>query len=174
MPGFGRLQLHFGLSAAEGDPFCAQAAGQCAPAGDGCLTSCNETQSGFEDAICGIYYTQLLSCWNRNGACAGDRPAIEPCRAEISEVADCIASRTHECDGFCWAADQLGCSSSDCVASCKTKTEEVSCGTYYRRVLDCTVGSRELLLSCDGGEPTPDALRCESEIMQWETCTQTM
>jgi hypothetical protein len=154
--------------------FCAQAAGECAPAGDGCLTSCNETQGGFEDAICGIYYTQLLSCWNRNGACDGDRTAIEPCRAEISEVADCIASRTHECDGFCWAADQLGCGSSDCIASCKAKTEEVSCGSYYGRVIDCTVGSRELLLSCEAGAPTPDALRCESDITQWETCKQTM
>lgn len=154
--------------------FCEQAAGQCAPSGEGCVTSCNETKGGFEDAICGIYYTQLLSCWNRNGACDGDRPAIEPCRAEVSEVADCIALRSHECDGFCWAADQLGCGSSDCVSSCMTKTEEVSCGSYYRRVIDCTVGSRELLLACEGGEPTPDALRCESDITQWETCTQAM
>lgn len=150
--------------------FCAEAAGVCAPEGDACLTACEDMQNGFEDAICGIYYTQLLSCWNRNGACDGEDPALEPCLAEISEVADCIALRNHECDGFCWAADQLGCGSSDCEQVCVAKADEVSCGSYYRRIIDCTLGSRQLLLTCEDGEPTPDPVDCASDIMQWQTC----
>ena len=150
--------------------FCDLAAGQCAPSGDACLTACNDMQAGFDDAICGIYYTQLLSCWNRNGACEGEVTALEPCRAEVSGVADCIASRSEECEGFCWAADQLGCGSSDCVETCQPKTEHPSCGSYYRQVIDCTLGSRELFLDCEGGEPTPDAVECASSLMQWETC----
>jgi hypothetical protein len=154
--------------------FCEQAAGVCAPDGDACITACDDMQNGFDEAFCSIHYMQLLSCWNRNGACDGDRPTVQPCLAEVSEVADCLGRRTHECDGYCWAADQLGCGASDCVETCMARADEVSCGSYYRRIIDCTIGSRQIGFACEDGEPEPDAVLCGSDIMQWQTCTQNM
>jgi hypothetical protein len=153
--------------------FCARAAGECAPEGEECVTSCREQQGGFGDALCGIYYTQLLSCWAQKLSCVDGKPAIGECGAAAAEIADCVARRNHECDGFCWAADALGCGASDCVATCKTKSDETSCGHYYRRVVECTYGNRALALSCEDGVPTPDATMCASDIMQYQNCMQT-
>jgi hypothetical protein len=151
--------------------FCELAAGECAPAGEACVTSCLEMQStGFPDTICGIYYMQLISCWGQGLQCDGDRPAIGSCGLQVAQVADCIASRVHECEGFCWAAEQLGCGSSTCVSSCMAMTEAATCGSYYDRVIDCAIGNRELQMSCEAGEPVPDPTACASELMQHMTC----
>jgi hypothetical protein len=153
--------------------FCARAAGECAPEGDECVTSCMEEQGSFGDALCGIYYTQLLACWGQKLSCVDGKPAIGECGAQAAEIADCVARRNHECDGFCWAAEALGCGAADCVSTCKAKADQTTCGSYYRRVMECTYGNRALALSCEDGAPTPNATTCASDIMQYETCMQT-
>lgn len=150
--------------------FCAAAEGECAPSGEECVTECLATQAGFADAICGIYYTQLLGCWARDLTCVDGKPSVESCGPAVAEVADCIGLRNHACDGFCWAAEQLGCGSEDCVATCMTQADDTSCGNYYRSVLECTYGNRELALTCEAGVPTPSATECASAIEQYETC----
>jgi hypothetical protein len=150
--------------------FCAKAAGECAPEGDECVTSCMDEQAGFQDAICGIYYTQLLSCWGQKLTCADGKPLVGECGSQVAQVADCIGGRNHACDGFCWAAEALGCGADDCVTTCKAKADATSCGSYYRRVIECAYDSRELVLSCVAGTPTPDATKCMSDIQQYEMC----
>jgi hypothetical protein len=151
--------------------YCEQVQGECAPAGEACVMECLDMQTaGFEDTICGIYYMQLVSCWGQGVTCEGDRPAIGSCGAQVAQVADCISSRNHACDGFCWAAEQMGCGATDCVSTCMTETEAASCGYYYERVLDCAIGSRELQMTCEAGEPVPSATACASEIMQHTMC----
>jgi hypothetical protein len=152
--------------------FCERAAGECAAEGDACLTECMERQTGFEDAICGIYYMQLLACWGPDLTCDGDRPAIGSCGAQVAEIADCVGRRNHDCDGFCWAADQLGCGGADCTTTCMTTADEVRCGSYYRSVLDCAIGNRALQFTCEDGVPTPDPVACSSAIDQYTTCMQ--
>lgn len=151
--------------------FCDQVGGECAPEGEECVTDCQATQNGFEDTLCSIYYSQLLSCWGYSGVtCDGDRPAIGDCGPQVAEIADCIASRNTDCEGYCWAAEMLGCSTTDCVSECQAKMDETYCGSYYRSVLDCSIGSRELNVSCDGGELVPDATACMSQIEQFDMC----
>jgi hypothetical protein len=155
--------------------FCDQAAGECAPEGEACITDCEEKTNGFEDSICSIYYTQLLSCWTTNGVmCDGDKPAIGNCEPQVAEIADCIGSRNTDCDGFCWAADMLGCGSTDCVTDCQAEIDNTYCGSYYRSVIDCAIGSHNgLNASCQGGVLTPDATECASYIEQHEMCLST-
>lgn len=154
--------------------FCDQAAGECAPEGEDCVTDCQAKQAGFEDAICGIYYSQLLSCWSLNGVtCDGDRPAVGACGPQVAEIADCIALRNTECEGYCWAAEALGCGSTECVTDCQAQLDHASCGSYYRSVIDCAIGSRQLSASCEGGELLPDATVCASQLDQFEMCVTT-
>ena len=150
--------------------FCARAAGDCAPEGDACVTSCMEEQNSFGDATCGFYYTRLLACWGQKLTCEDGKPAIGECQAEGAEIAECIARRNHECDGYCWAAESLGCGADDCVTTCKAKSDESSCGTYYRRMIECTYRSRMFALTCEAGTPTPDPMTCSSEIQQYDSC----
>jgi hypothetical protein len=149
--------------------FCARAAGQCAPEGDACVTACIAEQSSFADAICGVYYSQLLSCWGMSLTCDGDAPAVAPCGPYVAEVADCIGRRNHECDGICWAAERLGCGSDSCVTSCREKADATSCGSYYRSYLDCAFSSNALQLECVDGAPVPTAA-CASQQQQYTSC----
>ena len=122
--------------------------------------------------MCGIYYTQLLNCWGQKLTCENGKPTIgSDCEPAASEIAECIARRNHECDGYCWAADALGCGADDCVTTCKAKADATgTCGSYYRRMIECTYRSRMLALSCEGGTPVPDPTTCSSEIQQYESC----
>lgn len=151
--------------------FCARADGECAASGEDCVTECLDEQTSFADAICGYYYSQLLSCWGQNLTCVDGMPAIDPCGQAAANVADCIGSRNHECDGFCWLAEKLGCAPDNCLSDCRAKADASSCGSAYRSLLDCTFTNRELSLSCDGGEPTP-AASCATYSEQYATCMQ--
>jgi len=143
----------------------------CAPEGD-CFESCRADEQGFEEAICGVYYTQLVSCWGQQPSCEGDRPSIAGCERQVAQVADCIGLRTGECEGFCWAAGMLGCAAQDCVEQCTPKLEDAACGYRYRRLLDCSYESYDgLYLECVDGEPTPTS-GCQSEAMEYDSCMQ--
>jgi hypothetical protein len=150
--------------------FCEQAAGNCAPSGEQCVEDCRDKQTGFEDATCGIYYGQLLNCWSRGLECDGDVPAVGDCGPQLAQVADCIERRNEPCDGFCWAAEQLGCGSSECVSECEANIDVSICGSYYRSVLSCAFGSRELNVICEDGNAVPDPTACASQIEQFESC----
>lgn len=67
-------------------------------------------------------------------------------------------------------ADTLGCGTSDCLTECAAKLEASSCGSYYRSVLDCAMGSYELNASCEDGELVPNATECMSQIDQHTMC----
>jgi hypothetical protein len=149
--------------------FCAQAAGKCAPAGEECVTACLAEQASFEDAICGVYYSQLLSCWGTNLTCNGDVPAVGTCGAAAAEVADCLARRNDECDGFCWAAELLGCGSESCLTDCRAKLNETSCGHYYRNYVDCGFSSNELRMECKDGAPEINS-ECATQLQQYTSC----
>lgn len=153
--------------------FCAKAAGQCAPEGDECLTTCMAEQSGYKDAICGVYYSQLLSCWGQSLTCDGDRPAIGQCGASVAAVADCIGRRNHACDGYCWAAERMGCGSDSCLASCHEKADDSTCGRYYINLIECGYESRELNLECKDGEAVSKSAACSTQEKQYTDCTAT-
>jgi hypothetical protein len=151
--------------------YCARAAGECAPSGDACITACEAEQSSFEDAICGVYYSQLLTCWGRDLTCENGKPVAQSCEPAFAQVADCVGRRSDECAGFCWAAEELGCGSADCASECKLRLENTSCGSYYRNVLDCAFGSYSLKMSCESGKPTVSA-ECDTALQQYTNCMQ--
>lgn len=153
--------------------YCDHLPQECAEAGADCMTSCMDKRADFQDALCDVYFTQLLSCWSRGVSCTDGRPEVGNCGSAVANVADCIARRNHECDGYCWAAEALGCAPEDCASSCRATADASSCGSYYRRLLDCSYRyGRELLLTCVDGVPTPDPVECASEIQQYDACMQ--
>lgn len=149
---------------------CERKASVCGDENPDCESECLAEQNGFEDAICGIYYTQLVTCWGQNLVCEEGSVNAAMCGGAISEVADCIGRRNTDCDGFCWAAELIGCGSESCVEDCKAKIDETSCGHYYRSVIDCAIGSHMLNVSCEDGEPIPSTTGCSSQIQQYESC----
>jgi hypothetical protein len=154
--------------------YCENLPDNCDGAGADCVSTCTKQQMQFTDAICGVYYNQLLTCWARGVTCVDGKPSAGNCGSAVAEVADCIGRRNHECDGFCWAADTLGCGSSDCVTTCKAKTDASQCGSYYRNLIDCAFSSgRELSLSCEAGTPTINSADCASYQSQYQTCMMT-
>lgn len=157
--------------------FCERAEGECAASGQAaCVTECEEKLSGFDDSLCTHYYSQLLTCWGTNLECADGRPSVVGCEYQFSEVADCVGRRTHDCDGYCWAAEALGCGSETCVADCKAKYDESYCGYMYRNVLDCAYGnsgSNALNMSCESGELVLGSA-CDSAVQQFDACVQAM
>jgi hypothetical protein len=150
--------------------FCDEVEGMsCAPDGD-CFESCRTQEQGFDNQVCSFDYSRLLSCWSADLSCDGDRPAVNGCGAQVAGVADCIGLRTGECEGYCWAAETLGCGSDDCVETCTPKLEDAACGYLYRRLLDCTYDDYDDIdLECVDGEPTPGA-DCESEVTEYAAC----
>lgn len=144
----------------------------CAPEGD-CFESCRATeQEGFEDYACSFDYSRLVTCWGLNPECDGDRVSVANCQREVVSVADCIGLRTSECEGFCWAAEILGCGSSDCVSECSSNVDDAACGRQYERLVECAYDSYDALyLSCEDGVPTLTE-ECESEAQEYETCVQ--
>ena len=153
--------------------FCELAAGKCAPSGADCITACTAQQNGFSDAICGVYYGQLLSCWGQTLTCNGSRPSLESCGPAAAEIADCVGRRNHVCDGYCWIADALGCGSSDCATSCRAKVDNTTCGRQYRTLVECTFNNRKLQMTCENGVPTPSAA-CDSARAEYAKCMPAM
>lgn len=154
--------------------FCDALPEGCDAAGAGCFDSCTMQQKQFTDAICGVYYNQLLACWARGVTCNDGKPAVGTCGAAVAEVADCVGRRNHVCDGYCWAAEALGCGSSDCVTNCKAKADASVCGSYYRNLVDCaTSSSRELNLTCESGQPVINTSACMSYLQQYDSCMMT-
>lgn len=142
----------------------------CAPAGD-CFESCRAEEMGFQDASCSFDYSRLVSCWGADPSCDGDQPSVSSCQREVADVADCIALRQDECEGFCWAAEAAGCGSDSCVTDCTPKLEDVACGYLYRRFIECTYDRSYdgFFLACVDGEPEPTS-ECDSERTEYEAC----
>lgn len=159
--------------------YCDKLPADCDAAGEGCFDSCTKDQMQFTDAICGVYYNQLLACWARGVTCTDGKPTVGSCGSAVSEVADCIGRRNHDCDGYCWAAETLGCGADDCVATCKAKTDAASCGSYYRNLIDCATSttssssSRDINLTCEAGQPVINASNCMSYLQQYDNCMMT-
>jgi len=152
--------------------FCERAAGQCAPQGSECLSSCMAKSASFEDSICGHYYTQLVSCWGQSLTCNGEIPAIGSCGAAAVEVAGCVARRQHVCEGYCWLAQALGCGSDNCSSECRAKVDSSTCGSQYRNLIECTYDNREVRMTCENGSPAPSEA-CASYRTSYETCIAT-
>jgi hypothetical protein len=150
--------------------FCAAATtAGCAPAD--CVNQCNADIKSF-GVECQGEYSTLLACWGQGVTCENGKPSIKGCEQQVALTAHCLSTfgaNNNECDGYCWAADKLGCGA-NCATDCKAKLADQKCGSEYRNLIDCAVGPSQLQLACNGSTPTPTSA-CSSDQMSYESCT---
>ena len=142
-----------------------QCLAQCLVIDEGNWGYCHPEQTDQYACLASGGYTCVSGYPQPKSTCISESQAL----AQVAEIADCVGRRNHDCDGFCWAAETLGCGSESCVADCKAKADELACGHYYDRVLDCAFGSHALQMSCEDGTPTP-GMQCMSAITDYENC----
>jgi hypothetical protein len=141
---------------------------ECAEDESACVDQCLDDRKVL-DSSCGHDYDRLLLCWSEQLSCVGGRPSIAGCEEDAAEVADCIETHGEYCDGFCWAAELLGCGSAECIGDCKLKLGHDRCGSDYRSVLFCVVAYDALNMECRDGVPQPDG-NCANEEQQYQQC----
>jgi len=149
---------------------CDQGEYGCSADRDSCVQKCDEDFAQFEDFLCANYYNQLLTCWGQQETldCQGGKPSLAGCGPQVAEIGDCLDRYGETCDGFCWAAEQLGCGTG-CQASCTDNDEDVSCSYEWGRIIDCALGNRELYMRCDGDVAVPTG-ECASEVQNYDDC----
>jgi hypothetical protein len=139
---------------------------------DACVEACIADTMGLPDQVCAIYGEQISYCraTQQNPTCNGDKlltPAS--CSLWVLEVADCIHDETSDyCEGWCYAANSLGCGGDDCATECAAKAADMTCGSAWTDLMDCG------LFFGDAACTTDMALMangiCDSEVQTYETC----
>jgi hypothetical protein len=136
---------------------------------DQCIEAC--IAKGDElPTDCSYYWDTISSCKVQAGTTCVDGELTTPnsCAYAVMEVADCVSDdKMDMCEGWCWAANTLGCAPADCVADCQAKSTDTMCGTQWDDLLDCALffGDAE----CIDGELMGNGI-CDSEVTAYSTC----
>jgi hypothetical protein len=143
---------------------------------DDCVESCITNANGLPDAICTVYSEQISMCraTQQNPTCNGEQlltPAS--CAMWVLEVGSCIEDETSSyCDGWCWAANSLGCGGEDCAADCAAKSEDMTCGMAFQQMMDCGLFFGDAACTTDMGLMANGI--CDSEVQTYQTCLSGM
>jgi hypothetical protein len=144
---------------------------QCGDASfDDCLTQCFEEEAALP-VDCQPYYDGVPYCQATmaTATCVdGKLSTPEACSYSVMSVAECIGEdATNYCDGFCWAADRLGCGGEDCAADCAAKSADETCGAAWLDMLDCAMFFGDA--ACVDGVFMGNSI-CDSEAQAYATC----
>ena len=71
------------------------------------------------------------------------------------------------CEGWCWAAERLGCAPEGCAADCAAKLEEEACGMQWLDMVDCATFFGDA--ACQDGTFLSNGI-CESEAQAYQMC----
>lgn len=151
--------------------FCDQTGGGCATDEAACVTDCQGQMDAMQLSSCYSDYTILLNCWATQTAefsCQDGLATVGDCGQWIARTADCVGRRGESCDGWCWAAETLGCGDG-CAEDCAAKIADSSCGYYFESVISCAIERSDLQLECSDGVPAATA-DCASDVMNYESC----
>ncbi len=144
---------------------------------DGCTEACIADLDNLpEDAICAIYGEQISMCraTQQNPMCNGES-LLTPagCSYAVLEVADCVHDDTSSyCDGWCYAANSLGCGGDDCATDCAAKLADATCGMAFQEMMDCGLFFGDAACTEDMGFMANSI--CDSEAQTYTTCLSGM
>jgi hypothetical protein len=143
---------------------------------DDCLSTCTSEMLPMPSSptsssnTCAYQLETIAYCQATSATkCSGD--ALEmpaACASSVLNVAGCINDNSKDmCDGWCWAANRLGCGGTDCAGDCATKTADTTCGSKWNDLLDCVLFFGDAECSTDGliGNGI-----CDSEMSAYKTC----
>jgi hypothetical protein len=140
---------------------------------DDCTEACIEDVTDLPDSgACGVYREQIAMCraTQVNPTCNGDEvltPAA--CAHWVLEVGSCVQEESMSyCDGWCYAANTLGCGGEDCDADCADKAADETCGMAWNEMMDCALFFGDAACTEDMGLMANGI--CDSEVQTYTTC----
>jgi hypothetical protein len=140
---------------------------------DACTEACIADVTDLPDSgACGVYREQIAMCraTQANPTCNGDEvltPAA--CAHWVLEVGSCVQEESMSyCDGWCYAANTLGCGGDDCAADCADKAADETCGAAWNEMMDCALFFGDAACSEDMGLMANGI--CDSEVQSYTMC----
>jgi hypothetical protein len=136
---------------------------------DECVTQCTGGDPSVP-ADCSYQVESIASCQVSIGeVCADGEPgSLDACASSVLYVAECVSDDSGElCDGWCWAANRLGCGGDDCATDCATKKADATCGNAFNELLDCVMFFGDG--ACVDGAFNGNGI-CDSEVSSYEAC----
>jgi hypothetical protein len=137
-----------------------------------CTEACIEDVTGPDGSSCVGYREQIAMCraTQANPTCNGDEvltPAA--CAHWVLEVGSCVQEESMSyCDGWCYAANALGCGGEDCDADCAAKAADETCGMAWNEMMDCALFFGDAACTEDMGLMANGI--CDSEVQTYTTC----
>lgn len=138
---------------------------------DTCIDTCIDQDSTLTTS-CSYRMETIAYCQaTQNAQCDGEQLAVPAsCASQVLSVAECISDDSSDlCDGWCWAADHLGCGSKDCATTCADQKAPAMCGSEWDSLLDCVLFFDEA--ACEGDRLVGNSI-CESEQTAYDNCMQ--
>jgi len=137
---------------------------------DACIDAC--LAKGDElPADCAFRWDSIAFCQVTGDAACVDGELATPaaCASSVMYVAECISEESTDnlCEGWCWAANTLGCGGTDCATDCSTKLADTTCGTQWSELLDCALFFNDA--ACEGDTFMANGI-CDSEVAAYEMC----
>jgi hypothetical protein len=137
---------------------------------DTCLDACIAGDDSLP-ATC-VYSTETIATCQATSSttCAGkglDVPAT--CDYAVLSVAECVSDDSSDlCDGWCYAAEHLGCGGSDCSADCAAKKTATLCSSEWNSLLDCALFFDDA--ACSGARLIGNGI-CDNEQQAYDDCS---
>jgi hypothetical protein len=135
-----------------------------------CIEACFAEEAALPDD-CERYFDGVPYCQATmtGTTCAdGELSTPEGCAYSVMSVAECLTEESTDlCEGFCWAANRLGCGGDDCASDCAAKSADATCGTAYVDMLDCAMFFGDA--ACVDGAFMGNSI-CDSEAQTYATC----
>jgi hypothetical protein len=136
-----------------------------------CIDACTAEDTSLPSGC--IYRTEnIASCQATSGAVCEDDHLSTPaaCATQVLSVAECISDDSDDlCDGWCWAADRLGCGAKDCTDDCASKKAPAMCGSEWDSLLDCVLFFDEG--GCESDRLVGNSI-CASEQTAYDSCVK--
>jgi hypothetical protein len=139
---------------------------------DACIDEClTQDQDLPED--CQRYYSEQIAycqATNPTTCIEGGLSTPAACSYAVLTIAECISDESQDlCDGWCWAANRLGCGGEDCASECAEKSEDETCGAAWKELLDCGLFFGDA--ACDSASFNANGI-CDSEVQAYTTCIE--
>jgi hypothetical protein len=140
---------------------------------DACTEACIAEVTDLPNGgTCGVYREQIAMCraTQVRPMCNGDEvltPAA--CAHWVLEVGACVQEESMSyCEGWCYAANTLGCGGEDCSEDCAAKAADETCGAAWNEMLDCALFFGDAACTADMGLMANGI--CDSEVQTYTMC----
>ena len=140
---------------------------------DDCVEGCVARDETLPEG-CNYYQENIAYCQATSQTTCIDGGLSVPtaCSYQVLSVAECVSDEAEDlCAGWCWAANKLGCGGEDCDAECAEKSEDATCGSAWKSLLDCGLFFGDA--ACETDAFTANGI-CDSEVSAYQTCIEGM